>query len=485
MEEICKLALGAATKAGASYADVRFVSHTEERIETKNGAVEGLTSSDSRGIGIRVIAEGAWGFAATSHVTPEAVRDAAQLATRIARASATTTRQPVELSEAEPTTDHVPHTAKQNPFDVPLDQRVELLLDCDRIMAEAADVRLRQGFLIASREEKLFLSSEGSEIYQERIETGAGIEATATDGGETQRRSYHGGQMGTRGWELVEELNLPGEAACVAKQAEALLTAPHFPEGRFDIILEGSQLALQLHESCGHPIELDRVLGAEASYAGASFLTTDKLDSEFRYGSDIVNITADATLPGALGSFAYDDEGVPGQRTDIVKDGVFCGYLTSRETAPVIGQRSQGAMRADGWARIPLIRMTNINLLPGDWTLDEIIADTEHGFLLCTNTSWSIDDKRLNFQFGTEAAFEIRNGQLGQMYRNPTYSAITPQFWGSCDAIAGKGEGEWIVWGIPNCGKGEPSQTARVGHGVAPARFRGVTCGVMTDATGG
>jgi TldD protein len=487
MQELCRRAVDAASRAGASYADARYVAQREQRIETKNGTVAGLTSATSRGVGIRVIAGGAWGFAATSRLDPASIAEAAELAVRIARASATTLKAPVALSPLTAARAQVPHTARQNPFDIPLEKRVQLLLDCDRLMAEAADVRLRQGSLATFHEEKLFVSTEGAEIFQERIETGAGIEATATDGSETQRRSYpasHGGQMATQGWELVEELNLPGEAPRVAHEAQALLTAPHFPAGNFDIILDGSQLALQLHESCGHPIELDRVLGTEASFAGTSFLTTDKLGGGFRYGSDAVNITADATLPGGLGSFDYDDEGVPAQCTQIVDKGVFRGYLTSRETAPSIGQVSQGAMRADGWARLPLIRMTNINLLPGDWTLDEMIRDTDHGFLLCTNTSWSIDDKRLNFQFGTEAAFEITKGELGQMYRNPTYQGITPRFWGSCDAVSGKAPGEWVVWGVPNCGKGEPMQTARVGHGVAPARFRQVRCGVMQDDAG-
>jgi len=488
MDKLCRIAVDAAINAGASYADARFVSRREESVETKNGSVDGVTSSTDRGIGVRVIAGGAWGFAATSELTESALADAARKAVEIGKAGAPTLEEPVTLSCLDPVTDHVPHTAKQDPFEVPLAKRVELLLDCDRRMAEAADVVLRQGLLLISRQEQLFVSSEGSEIYQERIETGTGIEATAADGSETQRRSYpasHGGQMACRGWELVEELDLPGHAADVAREANALLSAPHFPAGCFDIILDGPQLALQVHESCGHPIELDRVLGTEAGFAGTSFLTVDKLNSGYRYGSEIVNITADATLDGGLGSFAYDDEGVPGQRTMIVDKGIFSGYLTSRETAPIIGQASQGAMRADGWVRIPLIRMTNINLLPGDWTLEEIIADTDYGFLLCTNTSWSIDDRRLNFQFGTEVAFEIVKGELGQMYRNPTYNGITPEFWASCDAISGKAPGEWRIWGVPNCGKGEPMQTARVGHGVAPARFRSVQCGAMTQQGGG
>ena len=220
------------------------------------------------------------------------------------------------------------------------------------------------------------------------------------------------------------------------------------------------------------------MLGTEASFAGTSFLTPDKLDN-FRYGSEHVNINADATRPGGLGSFAYDDEGVPAQRTQIVREGAFVGYLSSRETAPEIGRTSSGAMRADGYNRIPLIRMTNVNLEPGDWTLDELISETKRGMYLCTNTSWSIDDKRLNFQFGTEVAYRIEDGDLGELLKNATYTGNTPDFWGSCDAVCNADE--WYLWGVPNCGKGEPMQTARVGHGVAPARFRDVRVGVMQD----
>jgi len=236
-------------------------------------------------------------------------------------------------------------------------------------------------------------------------------------------------------------------------------------------------LALQVHESCGHPIELDRVFGSEASFAGTSFLTPEKL-GEFQYGSEIVSIAADATAPGGLGSFFYDDEGVAAERTDIVMEGVFRGYLSSRETAARLGLKaSGGAMRADGWNRIPIVRMTNINLEPGDWNLEEIIEDTANGLYMMDVKSWSIDDKRLNFQFGQEQAYEIRDGQLGQVFRNPTYAGITYEFWRSCDAIAG--DDDWHLWGIPNCGKGEPMQVGHVGHGVAPARFRNVQVGVI------
>ena len=235
-------------------------------------------------------------------------------------------------------------------------------------------------------------------------------------------------------------------------------------------------MALQIHESCGHPIELDRVLGMEASFAGTSFMTPDKL-GRLQYGSPIVNIVADATIPNGLGSFGYDDEGVPAQRFDVVRDGIFCNYLMDRETATMLGKRSNGTSRADGWNRIPMIRMTNISLMPGSGSLQDLISEVDDGLYLCTNRSWSIDDKRLNFQFGTELAYEIRAGKLGQLYRNATYTGNTPEFWNSCERIAGPEE--WVLWGLPNCGKGEPVQIGRVGHGASPARFRNVRVGVI------
>jgi TldD protein len=483
MEDLTRLAVEEAQAAGASYADARFVRLRDENVEVKNGVVSALATETGQGLGVRVIADGAWGFASTTSPDPEAIRAVARQAVRIARASATAHDRAVELSDVEPARARVPHTARQDPFQVPLEDRIALLLDCDQAMEVDDRLKVREGFIRVCREEKHFASSEGADIYQDRIETGAGLEARAVtpDGSDTQVRSYpssHGGNMGTRGWELVEDLDLLDNAGRLGREAVELLDAPHCPAGVKDIILESSQLALQIHESCGHPIELDRVLGMEASFAGTSFLTPDKLGN-LRYGSDLVNLSADATVPGALGSFAYDDEGVPGQCTPIVSEGRFVGYLSSRETAPVLGLTSSGTMRASGWNRIPLIRMTNINLEPGDWSLDEMIADTRDGFYLLTNTSWSIDDKRLNFQFGTQMALEIKDGSLGQTYKNATYNGITPEFWGSCDAIGRRPE--WVLWGVPNCGKGEPVQTAHVGHGTAPARFRGVKVGVMAE----
>jgi TldD protein len=283
---------------------------------------------------------------------------------------------------------------------------------------------------------------------------------------------------------VILAMDLPGQAERVGSEAVALLSADACPPGRTAVILDGTQLALQIHESCGHPIELDRVFGTEASFAGTSFLTPEKYGT-FRYGSDIVNLTADATIPGGLGTFGWDDEGVPAQRVPIVRDGVFGGYLTSRETAQqlrgILGdaapENSGGAMRADGWSRLPIIRMTNVNLEPGAWEFDDLISDTDDGILMEVNKSWSIDDKRLNFQFGTEMAREIKNGKLGRMLKNATYTGITPQFWGSCDAICNRNH--WRVWGTANCGKGQPGQTAHTGHGAAPARFRDVQVGMI------
>jgi TldD protein len=333
------------------------------------------------------------------------------------------------------------------------------------------------------REHKTFASTEDSLIDQEIVEGGCGIMALATDleSGEVQVRSYPnsvGRHQQTRGYEFILEQKLAENAGRVGEEAVALLTADQCPSyNALTVILDSSQVALQIHESCGHPIELDRVLGTEAAFAGTSFLTPDKLGN-FRYGSDVINITADATIPGGLGTFGYDDEGVPAQKTDIVKNGLFVGYLTSRETAQQLDLRaSNGAMRADGWNRIPIIRMTNVNLLPGTWDVNDLIADTDDGIWMETNRSWSIDDKRLNFQFGTEMAWEIKGGKKTRLLKNATYTGITPQFWGSCDAVGN--EKSWVVWGTPNCGKGQPPQVAHTGHGAAPARFRNVRVGVL------
>ena len=480
MKDLTERALEKIRELGATYGDVRIVKRAGESVEVKNGKVEALTSDTDEGFGIRVVADGAWGFASSLNINPEEIDSVAERAVRIARASATVDHKPVALSPVEPAEGSFGFDVERDPFEVPMEEKIQLLLDADRVMRETPEIRVAESRMHFWRTEKFFASTEGSYIEQFKTESGGGIEATAVGDGDVQKRSYPAadGDCAVAGYEFVEGMDLLAHAERVAREASALLKAPQCPSDRRALILEGSMLALQVHESCGHPVELDRVFGTEASYAGTSFLTPEKLN-DFRYGSELVNICADATVPGGLGSFFYDDEGVPAQKTDIIKDGIFSGYLSSRETAAELGLESSGAMRADGWNRIPIIRMTNINLRPGDWSLGEIIEDTKHGLYGETVGSWSIDDKRLNFQFATELAYDVEDGSLGRIYKNPTYTGITYEFWGGCDAIAG--EDEWRLWGVSNCGKGEPCQVMHVGHGVAPARFKDVRIGVLDE----
>jgi len=477
MKDLTDRALDAATAAGAAYADIRIERLERQVVAVKNGRPDGVVDDESVGFGIRVVANGAWGFASSARVEPREIERVARLAVEIARASALTGREPVELGEPIRSIGTYSTPVQQDPFAVSLDDKLALLLDANREMLAVDGVAVAEGSFECQRLRKTFASSEESWVEQTLVETGAGIEALAVGDDDAQRRSYpnsFGRHHGTAGYEQFLSLDLIGNARRTAEEAVALLSAKPCPDEVTTIVLDGSQAALQVHESCGHPIELDRVWGTEASYAGTSFLTLDKRGS-FRYGSDHVTIAADATIPGALGTFGFDDEGVPAQRTVIVDRGIFKNYLTSRETAARLRESSNGTMRADGWSRIPLIRMTNVNLEPGEWALDDLIGDTERGVFLQTNKSWSIDDKRLNFQFGTEIAWEIRKGKLGAMLKNATYTGITPRFWGACDAVGR----DWQVWGTPNCGKGQPSQTAHVGHGAAPIRVRDVQVGVL------
>jgi TldD protein len=481
VETLLDRAVNLIEQAGASYGDIRLRRDRKESIAVKNGRPDHIARDSSAGFGVRVLVDGAWGFFASHRLEDAAVDEVVREAVAIARSSARLRAEPVRLAPQGPARGRYETPHRQDPFAVPLETKLALLVRASEAM-KGPHLKLAEAFFSAFETRQHFVSTEGARIEQRIVQAGGGIAATAISGGDLQVRSYPNsfrGNFATAGWEYVEGLDLAGEAPRVAEEAERLLAAPALPEGRRTLILDGGQLALQVHESCGHPIELDRVLGMELSYAGDSFLTLDKLGS-FRYGSAEVNIVADATAPGGLGTFGWDDEGVPAQRTPIVEAGVFVGYLSSRETAPAIGRASSGAMRAAGWDRIPLVRMTNINLLPGRaGTLDDLLADTPDGLLLQTNRSWSIDQKRLNFQFGVEMCREIKGGRPGQVYRNATYTGITPEFWGACDAVCGPAA--WRLWGTPNCGKGEPGQTMYVGHGAAPARFRNVRVGVMRE----
>jgi TldD protein len=482
MKHIADWALNIANQRGASYADTRIVEDSSRALATKNGKIGHAADSASLGIGIRVIADGAWGFAAGDDLSRASVEATAARAVDIAKASARVKQSEVRLAPEKPAVADWTTPCKIDPFTTSVEQNLELLMKVDAELRYVPGVTLAETNLNFHREEQWFASTEGANIHQTKYSTGVGYVAYSFAGREIQKRSYpssYGGQWQNKGYELVHELKLLENARRIGEEAVALHQADQCPEGTFTIILEGSQLALQIHESVGHPIELDRVLGMEANFAGTSFLTLDKL-RKLRYGSDLVTVVADARQehgPG-LGTFAFDDEGVPAQCTPIITNGLFTGYLSSRETAHAIGaNRSGGTLRAEGWNRLPIIRMTNISLLPGKdpLSLEQLISDTDHGILMQTNRSWSIDDKRYNFQFGTEMGWEIKNGKRTRMLKNPSYSGITVEFWNSLDAICSRDE--WTLWGTPNCGKGQPQQVMGTGHGAAPSRFRNVKVG--------
>jgi TldD protein len=479
VKELAEAALNAAQLKGAGYADVRLDERVQQDIVVKNGQLAAVSDDAAQGFGVRVLVDGAWGFAGSDRLERSEVEEVVARAVRIARASARVRAKPVDLGEPVTSRGEYRTPVERDPFQVPLSEKVDLLLRADRAMGSVKGVTIREGSMEFIRQRKLFASTEGALTEQELYESGAGIEATATSPEEVQNRSYpnsFGRHQGSGGFEYITQLQLDRHAERIGEEAVALLSAPQCPSGVRTLILDASQVALQIHESCGHPTELDRVFGMEAAYAGTSFMTPEKLN-HLRYGSPRVTITADASTPTGLGTFGWDDEGVPAQRSFLVKEGLFVGYLTSRETASVLGQQSNGTMRADGWNRIPLIRMTNVSLQPGDSSLEQMIAETKDGVYMETNRSWSIDDKRLNFQFGTQLAYEIVDGKRGRLLKNPTYAGITPEFWNSCDAVGGKSE--WRVWGLANCGKGQPPQVAHVAHGAAPARFQNVRVGIL------
>jgi TldD protein len=482
VKDIAQLALDTATQRGATYADARIVDERNRTLTTKSGKVGGAYDSESLGIGVRVIANGAWGFAAVDDLSRAAVEAAAARAVEIAKASATVKSQELRIAPEKPAVADWSSPCEIDPFTTSIEENIELLLAIDRELALVQGVTLAEGNLNFRRYDQWFYSSEGAEIHQLRHMTGAGYAAYSFEGTEIQKRSYpnsFGGQYQNRGFELISELKLLENARRIGEEAVALHRAEQPPHGNMTVVLDSSQLGLQIHESVGHPIELDRVLGMEANFAGTSFLTVDKLRN-LRYGSPMVNVVADATPahgPG-LGTFAYDDEGVASQRTPIITNGEFTGYISSRETAHSIGEsRSNGTMRAEGWNRLPLIRMTNISLLPGEKPMSfaDLVSSTDKGIYMQTNRSWSIDDKRYNFQFGCEIAWEIKGGKLGRIIKNPSYSGITTEFWNSMDAVCSRDE--WTLWGTPNCGKGQPQQVMGTGHGAAPARFRNIKVG--------
>ena len=479
MKDLAQRAVDTAKSRGASYADCRIIFTRWEDITVKDGKVGALDIGESIGFGVRVIADGAWGFACSPIVTAAEIDEIAAQAVRIARASAMLKKDDVRLAPEPAVEASWVTPIVEDPFKVPLAEKLALLMEVDKILRTDKRITTAQGTLSFLDEHQWMATSEGSFIDQQLIRSGAGYSATAVGNDEVQKRSYPNsfrGQYMTLGYEMVRGLHLTRHADRVREEAIELLTAPTCPSGKKDIIIDGSQMCLQIHESVGHATELDRVLGMEANYAGMSFATTEKLN-DFQYGSEHVNLVCDTTVPGGLATIGWDDDAVRAQRWHLVKKGQFVGYQFNRELAHTINaDRSSGNSRADGWSNIPIVRITNLSLMPGSWELDDLMADTEGGIFLETNRCWSIDQWRLNFQFGVEAAWEIKGGKKGQLLKNANYQGITPEFWKSVDAICNNNY--WTLWGVHNCGKGQPGQRAEMSHGAAPTRFRNVEVGV-------
>jgi TldD protein len=479
-EDLANRALDASSVRGCDYLDIRFEVARTERVEVRNGAVAALADGTSIGYGIRALLDGAWGFAAGSDLSERGIDATVARAIELARASASVARRPLGAAPTIAYVDRFATPMLRDPIDVALGERVALLLEAERGLHVSSAIAVGRAWIDLWRADKFFFSTIGSKIEQHIRQSGSGITALAVGDGDVQERSYPGdrGLYLSGGWEVVQSALLVQNAQRIGEEAAALLTAPQCPSGTYDIVLGGSQVSLQIHESCGHPAELDRVMGWEANFSGTSFLEVAQLD-RLRYGSDGVTIRIDNTLPGGMATCGYDDEGTKSGTSDIIRNGLLVGYEMSNDTARAIGRSSNACVRAQSWEYVPMIRMCNLNLLPGNVPFDGLFEDIKDGVYMESNRSWSIDDRRLNFQFGCQIGWEVKNGKRGRMLKNPTYAGMTPQFWNSCDAIGDAGS--WFAWGTPNCGKGEPMQTGRTTQAAAPARFRNVALGVGYD----
>jgi TldD protein len=468
VKSVLKRALDRFAGQGVQLGQARWVEVQLEWLAFRNGQVTVCNRTMSRGLGVRVLA-GGWGYAGSSDLEhPEAIVDRA---IALAKAAAPHAYGEIGIGEAPPAVGEWKSPCEIDPFSVPMDEKLDLLRGATDAMG---DVTIASAGTMSLKRVTHFVSTEGSDWIQEQVVTGVSIGATAVKDGLVQIRTWpkaEDGNVGGRGWEYILEHDLQGEAPRLAEEAKALLSAPKVPTGEHDIILDGAQLSLQIHESCGHPVEGDRVLGEEMSLAGGSFLQPAQVGE--RYGSEIVDLYAESTTVGAAGSFGWDDEGTPATQIPLVEKGVFKGWLTGRESAARLNTAPAAAMRANSWTGVPIVRMVNVNLAPGSaGSLKDLIASTERGFLLSRTRAWSIDQLRLNFQFGCEAAYEIVDGEVRGLFRDPIYTGKTPSFWKSCDAICSKDE--WKQWGWAFCGKGDPMQLIHVSHGCAPSRFRKV-----------
>jgi TldD protein len=474
--------LDTATKAGADYADVQFWTIRQEDVAVRNGDVRTAADTSSAGYGVRALVDGSWGFSGSDQFGDAAFDTTAARATALAKSGAMVTDRIRAVQPVEKIVAHYETPMTVDPASIGLSARANLLLAAEKSGHVAKSVVSAYAFMTIYTTGKEFYSTTGSAITQLLRQAGAGCGVSAigrdhdvqTRGGPGDFGLYQGG-----GYEVIERANLRHHMPEYGREAVILADAPPLSSGVRDLILDGSVLNLQMHESIGHALELDRALGWEANFSGVSWATPDRV-GKLKYGSPLLNIHVDNTLAGGMATVGYDDEAVKPQKIPLIENGILRAFLSSRDTAAETHLPETASTRAQDWASVPMVRMTNIVLAPHEGTLESIVSETRDGILVAGMRSWSIDDHRLNFQFGPQIGYEIKNGKRGRIFKQPTYTGVTPHFWGSMDRVAGASE--FVVWGTPNCGKGEPEQTGRTTHACSAARFRKVTMGVKSDA---
>ncbi|KAF1712673.1 TldD protein [Pseudoxanthomonas kalamensis DSM 18571] len=493
-KHLADAALAAAKQAGASYCDVRIGRYLRQFVITREDKVQNVVNTESTGTGVRVIADGAWGFAATHRLTADGVAEAARQAVAIAKANSKTQTAQVQLA-ATPGVGEVSWRTpiKKNAMEVPIKDKVELLLSVNAA-AQNAGADFVNSMLFLVNEQKYFASTDGSYIDQDvhRIWTPMTVTAIDKDSGKFRTRDGLSAPMGL-GYEYLDgdaaqkfvtpngvvnygmSYDMLEDAVAAAKQARAKLSAPSVKPGKYDLVLDPSHTWLTIHESVGHPTELDRVLGYEANYAGTSFATLDKREAGFRWASEQVTIVADKTQPGSLGYVGYDDEGVKTKQWDLIKDGILVDYQTIRDQAHILGKTaSDGCCYADSWSSVQFQRMANVSLAPGKAKLSvaDMIKDVEDGIYIIGDGSFSIDQQRYNAQFGGQLFYEIKDGQITRQIEDVAYQIRTPEFWNACSAICD--DSDYRLGGSFFDGKGQPGQVSAVSHGSSTARFDGI-----------
>lgn len=482
-KELASLAIDLIRQAGCEYGDIRLSTYRHQRLGASDRSLNRLSDNVSSGFGVRVLLDGAWGFAASHQKNAAEVTRIVNLAIETAKGSRLTQQEPIKLVPVEAYQARYVTPINIDPFTVSIQEKAELLLEInDRLLAYSdRGIKKASSYLSFTKEDKLFASTVGSIIEQTIYRSFPGMSCMAIANGDAQRRSYDRSPLNI-GYEHIDAEDLLTNVERIAEEAIAKAYAPELEtDTTTNLILKPSNLFLTIHESVGHPTELDRVYGYEANFAGTSFATTDKL-GKLQYGAPWVNFVADRTQEKGRGTMAYDDEGVPAQQWYIVKDGILNDYLTDRETAYRLGRgSSNGSAYADSWSSVPMVRIPNLGLEPGKpgdshtATLAEMIADTKDGILIDGIGSYSIDQQRRNFQFGGDAFWQVKNGKITGMLKNVTYHSMTTDFWNSIDAIGDRSE--WEQCGTNMCGKGEPMQIAQMTHGCVPVRVKEIKVG--------